>query len=342
MKTKKLLSAVMATAMAVSAMSVSVSAVEANKSYTIDTAYTEFEINATIPATPVAFINPYKAAIKLDADGLDLTSTVEQSSDSTFTSGVVSPTYKIENADESFKLAVSATPVIKAGTGISVSTKEIKSTATDKMVFAYLNTTTLVDGTNPIFRDTSYVGSSSQAMFAEDAKKKENIMTIAEAPSDSATSVGYFRVEGDSTPSPEKAWTTADKVTLTLILDLIPTKGEAKDLTLTGKATIGATADNITIEAGKATYDVTLTAATTVATVKATLSDADSDGTNAQTAVKMSINGGALVAGTVTTAGAVTFTGTTAIDNGDVVELIIMGADKTTKTYTFNITVTAP
>jgi len=235
---KKFMSIAMASVLAVSAMSMSVSAssgIESKNTFEIDASLNQPKVNATIPASVVAYINPYKASVSLTT-GTGVAANVA------FNSGIVSPTYSITNTDANMGLAVSATPVITPSETVTVATKPLKGNETEKVVFAYLNTTALESADNvPLFLDTTYDKTKAhQVAFAEEAATKDNILVLAKKDSDG--DVGYFRVEGDCSAKPEEAWTDSDTVKMNLVLDLVPSSGKEKDVTITGIK--GATSDS--------------------------------------------------------------------------------------------------
>lgn len=283
---KKVISSVLAGAMAVSTLGVSafaaVPAAEAltssSKSYAIDAGMNAPEITASIPTELKAVINPYKAIVKDTIYG------------DSFASGVASPTYQIVNGMTD-QLAVTVTPTITAG-AVAVSEKPIdQSKTTDKTVFAYLNTTTLVAGTTPLFKNTTYkADDKSQAVFKEEGEATANIMIINGSASTNKS--GYFRVEGECTEKPEMAWTSKDKVKMSLVLDLAPSAGEAKDVSLTSLVT--KTGGTELITAGGATTFEVAKGDITPSAIKLTLKNAypnATTATNSDTKVFVAVNG---------------------------------------------------
>lgn len=235
---KKVISSVLAGAMAVSTMSVAASAAdnkttESNNAITAKASIMEATINANIPAELETFINPYGAQVST-------TTTDNIEAAIKYSDGLISPTYKIENLDNSAGLKVNATATIAGSSTVTVMTKpmdDIKlQKATEKQVFAFLNTTTDNAGASkPVFASTSYTGNDQQVAFTEDGTKAADIMTINKAAAAGTADVGatgWFYVGGQCTPNPETAWDSKDTVTLNLVLDLVPSAGEKADLTL--------------------------------------------------------------------------------------------------------------
>lgn len=234
---KKILSSILAGVMTVSTLSISASATvlapkkldSSTTTYTVDATLNNTEITASIPTAIKAVINPYKALI------------TETNYADSMASGIASPAYKIINGMDK-KLAVTVTPTITSSKTVELSETPLKQEGlTDKMVFAYLNTTTLEsDDDVPLFRNTHYDASDkSQAIFKEEGEATANIMIIDETGGDVDT--GYFRVEGDCTEKPEEKWTEKDTIKLSLVLDLAPSAGEVKETALSALSITGPT-----------------------------------------------------------------------------------------------------
>lgn len=228
---KKVISSVLAGAMAVSTMGVVASAADSTNTFTTKASLKEFTINADIPSELETFINPYGAQV-IGTTGTGVVTTVG------YSDGIISPVYSITNKDGNAGLKVNATATITGSSTITVATKytdEAKlAKATEKQVFAFLNTTTDQAAANkPIFASTSYNGNAKQVAFTEDGAKAADIMVLGKDSNTTGDPVtGYFYVGGQCTPNPETAWDSKDTVSVDLILDLVPSAGEKADLTL--------------------------------------------------------------------------------------------------------------
>ncbi len=342
MKGKKLISSIMAVAMTASAMSVIASAEAAPMgTYEVTGGYSAPEVNADVPDALQVFINPYKASISVD-------SATTTEGDKTFASGLVSPTYKVINNDTSLGLNVTATTLAgKASKGIEVAEAPIDEASTDKLVFAYLNTTKLAIGGKPTFLNTSYSAEDgSQLAFTTESTKKMNIMALDKSGGTAPT--GYFRVEGQVSTNPETAWTVADTVALSLILDLAPSSGVERDCSLTNLVT-KTSGSNLVVDSkgnpvDKTSFDVKV-ADFTLANATVTTKDAadltNATPTTADAKVYVLVNGAVLNAtalqpalntGVISLAGAGTYT----TKAGDTVQILVKIGDYS-KTYTINI-----
>lgn len=361
---KKVISSVLAGAMALSTLGVVASAADSKNTYSAKADLMETTINANVPSDLEAKINPYGAAVVKAA------STTEVAKG--YADGIISPTYAISNLSTAAGLKVSATAKITPSSTVALMTKPMDNVklekATEKQVFAFLNTTTDSTGefsgtgaaattgtVQPIFADTKYVGNDNQLAFTEDGAVKTGIMTIdalATGSDPKAAASGFFYVGGQCTPNPEEAWTTKDTVTVDLILDLSPSMGKPADLTLAGIAITGG--GKIEFDAATKTYTLAAASSATKFTeIKAT---ANAVNTN----VYVKLNGEMMSATTATvdknivtiTAGAAAVAGDAAISPvvkatgspntfydwkaGDKVEFIVVSA-KTFESTTYTI-----
>ena len=333
---KKILSSILAGVMTVSTLSIAASADapdvakldESKKSYEVEAGMNAPTITASIPTEIGAFINPYKAIVTDDDYG------------SSFASGIASPTYYIENGMDD-KLAVTVTPSIASSKTVEISEKPLKSNLTEKTVFAYLNTTTLTDGTNALFRNTHYdANDASQAVFKEEGEATANIMIIGDK-ADTGNTKGYFRIEGECTEKPEDAWADTDTVNLSLVLDLAPSAGEVKDATLTALTVTGAKLVEkfdpaITSYTAKA--DTTKTALTVGMTAKDAVAFASGTTKGKIYVFYNKTKAAATFTPTngVVTAASVFPTGVQSYNVGDVIEVVVAN-DIYTQTYTITI-----
>lgn len=354
---KKVISSVLAGAMAVSTMGVVASAAESTNEFTAKASLKEFTINATIPAELETFINPYGAQVKGDA-GTGVVDAIG------YSDGIISPVYSIENADANAGLKISATAKITPSSTVAVNTKLLDDVklqkATEKQVFAFLNTTKdAASATAPIFASTKFVGNDQQVVFTEDGTKAANIMTLGKSGDDDKT--GYFYVGGQCTPNPETAWDSKDTVTVDLILDLVPSAGAAADLTLasinlTNNATPAVTSSiEKEFDGTKTTYEMAAKgSAAKAASIAVAANDTGAkvyvkyngtlvNATAAQTAGVGKIGVTAATAGTATTVtpsndGATPTAALVDFNVGDKLEFIVVSAANESATYTINFT----
>ena len=331
---KKVISSIIASAVAVSTLGVSAFAAvpaaakldSSTKTYDISAGLNGAEITASIPTEIKAVINPYNAIITDSVYG------------SSFASGVASPTYQIINGMAD-KLAVTATPTITSSKTVEISETPLAENLVDKTVFAYLNTTTLEDTGAPIFRNTHYdENDSTQAVFKEEGEAKANIMIIGST--SDASQNGYFRVEGECTQKPEEAWNAKDTVKLGLVLDLAPSAGAVKDTSASALTVTGPTLVE-TFDTALTNYTAKIAATPNSFGGAITLKDADAFKTGGTGKVLVFFNGTALATQPTVTTNAVTIasflpTGVTSYKVGDIVEIVVASGIYST-TYTITI-----
>lgn len=336
---KKVISAVLAGAMAISTMGIAASAavttasgVDAKQTYNVTAELNTSKINAKLPAKVTAFVNPYKAVISADTNAV---------ADS-FADGVASPVYAIENLDTNKGLNVSVTPSITK-TSLTISEEPIVATVKEKTIFAWLNTTTLEASSAPLFRNSTYDSADkSQVVFKEEGTMTKNIMAIDKS------AKGYFRIQGDVTEELEEgeSWTAKDTATFSIIFDLAASAGEPKDvtlktLTITGTEIAGFAAD-------KKSYDVK-ESSVAAATDKIAVETAAKSATASDIVIVSLVNGKVIPASSGEKANAATTESTAtagekveitpvaaALKAGDVIEIVIMNGTYTA-TYTINV-----
>lgn len=349
---KKVISSVLAGAMAVSTMGVVASAAESSNAFTAKAEIKEFTINADIPAELETFINPYGAQVKGDA-GTGVVDAIG------YSDGIISPVYSIENKDNNAGLKVSATAKITGSKTVAINTKALDDAklqkATDKQVFAFLNTTVDAAGTpaKPVFANTAYVNNANQVAFTEDGTKAANIMTLDKGNATTGKT-GYFYVGGQCTPNPETAWDSKDTVTVDLILDLVPSAGAAADLSLASLETAAGVSIEKEFDGTKTSYTMAAKGSGTKLTALKATAQLDPTGTTTFSSVYVKLNGkfmGSTTAATATAAGATITAGTattgasatiqlpTGTDKdfkaGDTVEFIVVnGTTNESATYT--------
>lgn len=207
MNSKKIISAIMAGACALSMTSIAAFAADATqkveaageKTFNVDAGYTAPVIDVTLPTTIAAVINPYEIEIEV-ASGIK-----------TGTDGISSPEYDITNNSTDFGIKVGA-KLSARGTGITV-------------VSAPANIPTKLDSEKAAYAELkTTVGTDEKTLpFTEDVPDRATlVMTLDEA--GGTNPAGKFQVQGKVT-SPdvvEKPYATTDKLTLTIVFDINP------------------------------------------------------------------------------------------------------------------------
>lgn len=236
---KKFISAIMAGAMAISALGVSVSAADAfapNKqenadygtraqSYKISAAVTVPEMKVTLPSAVNAVINPYGVSVKINDEAV------------VATNGIVSPIYTITNNSTDLGIQVTATTSATATTGITMVTTEPGASSTDSTAFKATGDTkeAFAQVKVGVGTATALAAPSTPATFgtvAEGATAPTNkLFHLKKAASATAAEKGYFQIQGEITrfdkSDKEVAWTSSDKVNLVLVLDITPSNATA-------------------------------------------------------------------------------------------------------------------
>ena len=177
-----------------------------SKSYSISAGFTAPALNVTIPSQIKAVLNPYGVTVEVD-DG------VKSGID-----GVTSPIYEIVNNTKDFGIAVKATATAKGTTGITIyETGDAPTweTETKKIVKATVKAGATADAVADVitFQDAAKITSTNKATVGD------LIEEIAKAEGDEGTKA-YIQIGGNITQAAD--WTTTDKVTLTLVLDIQP------------------------------------------------------------------------------------------------------------------------
>lgn len=254
MKTKKIFAAALAGLCAVSAMGVSAFAADdttkieaaGEKAYKITAGFQAPTMDVTVPTEIKGVINPYKIAIKLD--GKD-----------TEAEGIASPRYAITNNSEEVGVKVNATYSADGLDGIVASeddaTDPAKNTKGQKLAYVTLNAALGTDA----------AAETTKVMSATEATANEILKLDVKDGADGDS--GEIWIGGAVIETPAEKWTTKDKLTINVVLDLVPfntgattTPGgggftadvAAGDITLASPATLGALVANNVYEV---TYD---------------------------------------------------------------------------------------
>jgi hypothetical protein len=169
-------------------------------------------IDVTVPTSVEISINPYRLRITetslLDVSGSDATHSI------------ISPTYTItsqSNIGLSVRVGVKAT--IPSGSGVSLKTTALTGNETSKALFSYIEIINKGDS----FAD-EYTDADNQVILSKTYTSKNDACFLAAGTADSP-SEALIKIFGEANPSPKKAWTTKDKVTIAITLTFIPVAG---------------------------------------------------------------------------------------------------------------------
>lgn len=208
MKMKKLVSAALAGAMALSlsttALAASVSDVSEPVEVEVSGTTEVPTIKISVPASGSVILNPYRLDVEIGEkdDGSALTSS----------SQVISATQYIVNESD---LAVNVTTsVTGTADGAKFSAATVGADATEKLVYLTFNIAATTDGeTEPTTWGTAKPLSTTAVTFDAIKMDKKGGTNVA---------VGY-KLEGDATANPKEAWTTDDTVgaMVTFTFDLV-------------------------------------------------------------------------------------------------------------------------
>lgn len=336
MNSKKILTAALAGAMAISMTSIAAFAEDpapadkditaaGEQTYAFTAGFNAPVIDVTLPTTLAAVINPYKIAIDLSA--------AQDGSLMTGTDGIASPEYTITNNSDTFGIKVAAKLSAK-GTGIMVVSDPAKiptKVGSDKVAFTFLNTTTTgASGEGTYANDEYKADDTTQLKFTDTVPERFTTMMSLDV-KDSGTEIGYFKVQGSVT-DPDvvgRKYATTDKLALNIVFDINPFNPNAAG----GGAVTppAAVTPDVEIDATSSTLNgITLTGTTFKVTADLsdgnsdtadmTLNDADGDvikktGTNVTVAIKTDddsiltiANNGKITVGTTGTPGTYTAT----------------------------------
>lgn len=249
MKTKKIFAAALAGLCAVSAMGVSAFAAEnettveaaGEKAYKITAGFVAPTMDVTVPTEIKGVINPYK--IKIELDGVEAEA-----------EGVASPKYTITNNSEDVGVKVNATYSADGLDGIVASEALATTGNTKKQKLAYvtLNSDQLA---------------APLVMSTEEKTTTDPILTLDVK--DSGDEAGDIWLGGAVIETPAEKWTTKDKLTINVVLDLVPFN--------TGNAGPGpVVTPDVEIDTGSSTLNG-ITLSGTTFTVTSSLSDGAGD-----------------------------------------------------------------
>lgn len=271
---KKLMSSVLAGAMAVSTLSVAASAATATDKTVTAAGSTTFKVSATVAEAVIDVTVPSGMSAVVNPYGIEITVKGGQVYGAT---GFTSPVYTIKNNTLISAVMVSVTPTITVptaspakgepkertiavvGTDADIATNE---TAKTKAIYAYvagLEGTNTAVGTDPaaltIFNATTGATETgvTTAVF-EDATMdekgtphtKSDLLLIPKADADSTDTTkvakyGYAQLQmgGAVTNTNITPWTKSDKIGVNLVLDIAPCKSDATKGTYAGGGSAG-------------------------------------------------------------------------------------------------------
>lgn len=242
---KKFISAILAGALSISAMSISAFATAFTpssgdtadlekagaKTYAIQAGFQAPSISVTIPSAVKAVLNPYGVKVELE-DGF------------TGVGGITSPVYTISNNTTDFGIIVKATATATLPSGTTITDVATDDTSladdTDHKVYAQVKASVKTDTAPAKLGDGIFF-----LKEADTAKARELlILTKATEAQGKVTPVeGYFQIDGEVSGKPTKAWSATDKVTLNLILDIEPASAETGKPAETTKIGSGKSVD---------------------------------------------------------------------------------------------------
>lgn len=327
MKTRKILAAAMAGLCAVSTMGVSAFAtvvtekIETSgaKSYKVSAGFQAPTIDVTVPESVLGVINPYKINVEIEGETFEA-------------EGVASPKYTITNNSTEVGINVKATFSAEGLDGlVDAADKATDPTKnTDKKKYAYVT----LNATTPMEIETAAgtvaAGDDNQLVFSADAANPEKTDVLMKLDVKGTDGSGEFWIGGDVIEEPAEKWTTSDKLSINVVLDINPFNTCATTTTgfdgLTALSVTKNGAEQITgFAAGTKTYNVSGAAAFDSYTITATAAS----GTAAMTCPAATGGANGSLAGSTLTIGntlplAVTIT-------------VTDGAN--TDTYTINFTV---
>lgn len=178
--------------------------------FEVSAAFTLPMIDVTFPTSITAAINPYHLVV--EKDGVVMGST-----------GITSPEYEITNNSDDVGITVLAKLSAYGSSGVNIVTADgtgnapvFRNDGTEpKLVFAFLNTTTLEKG---LYFNSDYkVGDKTQLAFTETAPDNfTELMRI------DTSSSGYFKIQGDVVELPQTSWNAGDSVTFNIVFDVAP------------------------------------------------------------------------------------------------------------------------
>lgn len=217
MKFKKIMSAVLAGAMALSMSAVAF----ASGNETKVTGSTEVPtINVTVPTTAAFVVNPY--GLSLDHDNDNATPDV--------TDQIISDVAYLKSTTETaLRVTATVTGEAKGNTKLATATTQGAKAPTTNSVFLYfeIGKATADDGNGDPTWGTAYdAKATNQILVAAKATTKADVVVMDKCPdptdADSAT-IAAYRLAGDAVSAPAVAWAATDTVDVTVAFTFLPT-----------------------------------------------------------------------------------------------------------------------
>lgn len=229
MKCKKLMSAALAGAMA---LSLAVPAFAADKDIAADGA-NEIDITGTLQAPTVKVVIPDDAStsVILNPYGLEVTVGSDKATDQ-----VINKTVYMKNLTQcNVQVSAAVTGTLPAAGGVTFATAPISTAAkapTTKQVFMYFEMSTSTDGsTEPSWKAFGKTAAANQIVVAKTASAAKTMVVMAKSPDGSATADanGYaaFHLAGDCADQSTTAWAATDAVSVKVAFTFLPTGAEA-------------------------------------------------------------------------------------------------------------------
>lgn len=330
MKTRKILAAAMAGLCAVSTMGVSSFATVVDekietsgaKSYKVSAGFQAPTIDVTVPESVLGVINPYKINVEIEGETFEA-------------EGVASPKYTITNNSTEVGINVKATFSAEGLDGlVDAADKATDPTKnTDKKKYAYVT----LNATTPMEIETAAgtvaAGDDNQLVFSADAANPEKTDVLMKLDVKGTDGSGEFWIGGDVIEEPAEKWTTSDKLSINVVLDINPFNTGATG----GSSTVDTTLASLSVSGGPASLSPAFAAGTTTYTSGAsqyapfvvTATATDNIGATVSATVDGTADANILSTGTTLSAGSHTVV-VTVTNNGD-----------STKSTSYTITVTS-
>lgn len=251
MKSRKILAAAMAGLCAISTMGVSAFATVVDetiatsgaKSYKVSAGFQAPTIDVTVPESVLGVINPYKIPVVIEGETFE-------------SEGVASPKYTITNNSTQVGINVKATYSAEGLDGVVATADAATTGNTDKKKLAYvtLNATSPLDITDltactPVTNDIT-------PLVMDVTENATPAMLLRLDTKTAGNNEGKFWIGGDVIEEPAEKWSTADRLSINVVLDINPFNTGATGVVNTE---LGAT--GVTMTGTNGTYAITLSVA---------------------------------------------------------------------------------
>lgn len=169
-------------------------------------------IAVTVPtAAQAVILNPYK--IKVSNDDIGATNAQGSILSAKF--------YLVNKSTVPLKMSLTATGSIPEGSGAAFSTSQIASTEKNKKVFLFIDVGSVTEGEAPstaALCDVTYDATNTkQGVIKVGDLKLTDIMTITLPTNADNGNYVPIQIGGECTTSPTTAWSSADKVGLSIV-----------------------------------------------------------------------------------------------------------------------------